>query len=55
MSGEYSSYGGKGVVHQVFWWANMKKRDLWEGQGVVGMTKLRESFRKWDGERRGLD
>jgi hypothetical protein len=55
MSGKCSSYGGKRVVLPVFWWAIMKKRDHWEGQGVAGMTKLEESFRNWDGEGRRLD
>jgi hypothetical protein len=46
---------GRGEVHIVLWWGNLRDRDHSENPGVDGRIILRWSFRKWDGEGHGLD
>jgi hypothetical protein len=46
---------GRGEVHTVFWWGNLRNRDDFEGPGIDGRIILKWIFRKWDGEiRTGL-
>jgi len=37
MGGACSTYGGRGEVHTLFCWGNLKERDYWEDPGVYGM------------------
>ena len=45
---------GRGEVHTVFWWGNLRVRDHFVDPGVDGIVILRFNSRKWDGGH-GLD
>ena len=40
---------GKGEVCTGFWWGNLRERDHWGDQDVVGIIILRWTFRKGKG------
>jgi len=42
------AYMGRGGVHTVFWWGNLRERDLLEDPGIDGRIILKLFFRKWD-------
>ena len=35
--------------HTGFWWGNLREREHFEDQGVVGSIILKWIYRKWDG------
>ena len=37
------------VCLPLFWWGNLRERDLWGDPGVDGRIILRWIFRKWEG------
>jgi len=46
---------GAGEVHRVFWWGDLRQRDLLETLGLDGGIILKWMFKKWCGEvRTGL-
>jgi hypothetical protein len=47
MGGEYSTYG-RGEMHTVFWWGNLRERENLEDLGADGRIILRWIFRMWD-------
>jgi len=41
-------YGGRGEVHTVFWWGNLREGDHLEDTGADGRIILKLIFKKWD-------
>ena len=37
-----------GEIHRGFWWRNLRKRVLWEDQGIDGRKLLKWILKKWD-------
>jgi len=52
--GRLVAFMGRGEVHIVFWWGNMRERDHLEDSGVDGRIMLNCILNKWMGEL-GLD
>jgi hypothetical protein len=46
---------GRGEVHTVVWWGNLKERDHMEAIGIDGRIVFKWIFKKWDGMVHSLD
>jgi hypothetical protein len=44
---------GRGEVHTVFWWGNLRDGDHLEDPGVDGSILLKWIFKNWDGGQTG--
>jgi len=40
---------GRAEVCAVFWWGNLREKDVWGDPDVDGRIILRRNFRKWEG------
>jgi hypothetical protein len=45
---------GRGDVHTVLWWGNLRERDHLEDLDIDGRITLKWIFKKWEGAWTGL-